>query len=125
MDPAFSRRGEHPTTFERELLANHATLAPRTDDDLWLMLGKRIGAESLLVVLDELGSLKLWVPTREQLVRRVWLAIRDREIQRLRDEQHLTTNEICLRLGVKPRTVRRVVHRRPVSAAPIHAKQRA
>lgn len=125
MDPAFSRRGEAPTSFERELLANHGQHAPRTDDDLWMLLAQRIGLENLMAVLDEVGGIKLWVPTREQLVRRVWVDLRDREIRRLRQEHHLSTCEISARLGVNPRTVRRVVHGRPVSAAPIREKQRA
>jgi hypothetical protein len=111
--------------FERDLLAHHGEHAPRTSDDLWLVLVKRIGIDALLVVLDEIGGLKVWAPTRTQLVRRVWLDLRDREIRRLRTDGRLSTSEISAAMGVNPRTVRRVVHPGPVSAAPVHAKQRA
>lgn len=125
MDPAFSRRGESATAFERELLTHHAHHAPRTGDDLWFVLVKRIGIDALMGMLDEIGGLKVWVPTRQQLVRRVWLDLRDREILRLRTEKRMTTCEISAAMGVNPRTVRRVVHPGPVSAAPNRAKQRA
>lgn len=124
MEPAFSRRGEPATTFERELMQQRDIRGLLSEQELWLDLARRVGLDTLLLVFDEMGGRKTWIPTREKFVHLAWSETRNREIHRLHD-QRLSIGEISRRMGVDKRTVRRVVQHRPFCAAPNHEKQRA
>lgn len=71
----FSRRGEPPTAYEIELLA------AASSDNVWAQLAQLIGAKALLVVLDELGSEKIHIPTRAGLMQRLHTPLRDERIR--------------------------------------------
>ncbi|NMW25278.1 helix-turn-helix domain-containing protein [Rhodanobacter denitrificans] len=124
MDPAFSRRGEPATAFERNLVTHCGVTPARSEQELWLDLARRVDLDALFAILDEMGGRKAWVPTRETFVRLVWSAIRDSEIRRLHAGGN-SFRSIASQLGIAPRTVTRVMHRRPFSATPKRAKQRA
>ena len=64
MDPVFSRPGEAPTDFERQLLDCADVSHPSTTRELWLLLAKRAGLDALLMMLDEFGDGHVWVPSR-------------------------------------------------------------
>lgn len=124
MDPAFSRRGESATPFERELMDQPDIRGLQSEQELWVDLAKRVGLDNLLLIFDEMGGRKVWIPTREKFVHLAWSEIRNREIHRLH-AQRLSIGEISRAMGVDKRTVRHVVQRRPFSAAPNREKQRA
>lgn len=54
--PAFSERGEKPTVYECDLLAQCCEPDPRMVRQLWINIAQRIGIQALCVVLDELGG---------------------------------------------------------------------
>jgi hypothetical protein len=124
MDPAFSRRGEPATPFERELLQHRGTPPAHSEQELWVELVQRVGLDALLHIFDDMGGRKVWIPTRETFIRLVWSDLRDAEIHRLHAAS-MTINQIATRMGLNQRTVRHVVQRRPFSAAAKRAKQRA
>ena len=124
MDPAFSRRGEPATAFERELVHRYQPSRSETEQEVWMDLSRRIGLDELLLLFDMLGARKVWIPSRETFVRWVWVDLRDAEIRRLRAEGHSLRN-IAAAVGVENRTVTRVLHRGSFSATPDRAKQRA
>lgn len=74
-DNRFGKTGEKPTEFERSLLD-----ASNNIDDVWVLLGKRIGADALFAVLDEVPGMILSVPSRAGFVKRLYLPQRDQEI---------------------------------------------
>jgi hypothetical protein len=124
MDPAFSRRGEPATAFERELVQRCQPSRPETEQELWMELSRRIGLDELLLLFDMLGARKVWVPSRETFVRWAWVDLRDAEIRRLRTEGR-SLRSIAAAMGVDNRTVTRVLHRGSFGATPERAKQRA
>ena len=101
----FGRRGAPPTEFEVALLARCADC-----DDRWVAVGKRIGAEALFAVLDELGGEILSAPSREMFVLRLYQPHRDAEMLELATAG-VPTMEIARTYGVNENTVRRAVAR--------------
>ena len=124
MDPAFSRRGEPATAFERELVQRCQPTRPETEQEVWMELSRRIGLDGLLLLFDMLGGRKAWIPSRETFVRWAWVDQRDAEIHRLRALGR-SLRDIGAAVGVDQRTITRVLHRGSFSAAPGRAKQRA
>lgn len=103
----FSGRGDTCTPFEQALV-DHNEL----DDSVWTTIAKRIGATNLAVVLDELGSEKIHVPTREDFFQRLYRPLRDAEIQYLADVVGLNQPEIAARLEVSQGLVSKALSRR-------------
>ena len=124
MDPAFSRRGEPATAFERELVQRCQPSRPETEQELWMELSRRIDLDGLLLLFDLLGARKVWVPSRETFIRWAWVDQRNAEIHRLR-AQGRSLREIGSAVGVDQRTITRVLHRGSFSAAAGREKQRA
>lgn len=112
MEPAFSRRGEPATPFERELLSSAPVGEPTNAQQLWLVIARRIGMDELMVMLDEFGDAHVWVPTRSRLVQNLWGDVRDAEICRLRDVHGMSLTSIAKRMQVSRTTVGRVVRAR-------------
>lgn len=124
MDPAFSRRGEPATAFERQLVQCCQPSRPETEQELWMELSRRIGLDGLLLLFDLVGGRKVWIPSRETFVRWAWVDQRDAEIHRLRAHGR-SLREIGAAVGVDQRTVTRVLHRGSFGAAANRATHRA
>lgn len=107
MEPAFSRPGEPPTVFEREMLSNIRFDHPTRVNQLWLMLAQRIGLGELMLILDELGDTDVWMPSRRGLMSSLWNEIRDKEILRLANAG-ASQSAIARHLKTSRRTVARV-----------------
>jgi hypothetical protein len=103
-DKRFSGPGEPPTDFERELIATNTRL-----EELWADIGRAIGADALRVVLDRLAGEIVSVPTWSNLMRRLYLPLRDAEILRL--SGRLSEQELADRFGIAPANVRRARRR--------------
>jgi len=110
MEPAFSRAGESPTTFELHLVTSAQLGLPTQPKEQWIALAQRIGLASVMAVLDEFGDASVWVPSRSGLLQPLWAELREREVARLRAEGE-SISEIARKLGV---------HRRTVNRAPLH-----
>lgn len=123
MDPAFSRPGEAPTPFERELLAAIPRSEPKCASELWLVVAQAIGLDALMRMLDEFGDAHVWIPSRHRMIQSLWVDQRDSEIRRLRHEQRLSLAVIAERLCVSRKTVLRVARRRHGSAPPKRGTQ--
>jgi hypothetical protein len=105
MSKLFSAPGAAPTAHERDLFA--AQVSPSTDP--WVNVGKRIGLEALLVVLDEIGAVeRVYVPTRAAMMARLWRPVRNERIVRLA-EQQVPPEEIARLLHVSRGSVYRVL----------------
>lgn len=122
MDPAFSRPGELPTAFEQMLLGSSPVHCPSTPREQWLSLAQRMGLGGVLLVLDEFGGNRTWMPTREGLMRALWIDLRDNEIRRLHGQQ-LSARAIAKQIHISRRTVQRVVSSLHGSAPPKREKQ--
>lgn len=104
-DRPFSRRGEAPTEYEVALLAE-AARDPRAS--VWALIGARIGAQALAVVLDELRGEKIWVPPREAFFASLYEPIRNARIVALR-AQGRPAAEVAREFGLTPQHVNRIV----------------
>ena len=104
--PHHSRRGEPPTMLERELLA--AAAAERNVRSIWVVIGGRIGANALAVVMDELGGAQCKAPKREAFFARLGRARIWARICELR-AQRLPVDQIAAATGVSVRTVSRAL----------------
>ncbi len=74
-DPRFGQGSEPPTDFEVELIMEQDGI-----DDVWLEVGKDIGADALFRLLGRIGGEIVSVPTRQSFVRRLYIPRRDQEI---------------------------------------------
>lgn len=84
--PEFSRVGEPSTAFERQLVAQADTAAPREAFAQMVLLAQRIGVEALLVLLDEFGGEKIHIPKRSNFFGELWRPLRDAAVRKaLRD----------------------------------------
>ena len=106
----FSRRGEPATEFERALVANADDGACREQVAMFLDLARRIGVDALLAVFDELGDLRVNVPSRATWFGVLWRQQRDAEIFR-RLANGDSTYEIANSLGLSVRTVQHIAQR--------------
>lgn len=104
-DRRFGAGGEPPTDFEERLLDQCDNL-----DDVWVQIGKRIGARALFALMDEASGLLLSVPTRESFVRRLYIPARDREFLAMR-ERGMSVAQIARECGLGPRAVSRGIDR--------------
>lgn len=107
-DRPFSRRGEAPTAYESALL-EEAARQPQ-GDNVWVLIGSRIGAQALAVVFDELAGEKIKVPTREGFFRALFEPIRDARIVALADAGVPTLN-ISRDFGISRRRVQMILRR--------------
>lgn len=107
-DRPFSRRGEAPTDYETALLAE-AARAPGVEN-IWVLIGSRIGAHALAVVFDELAGEKIKVPTREGFFRALFEPIRDARIIALA-ERGTPTAIIARQNGISARRVQMIIRR--------------
>jgi hypothetical protein len=107
-----SERGNPTTQLERELLA--AAASTPSCSNAWLIIGHRIGADALAVVLDELAGEKVHVPSRADFFGAL---VRERTDAQIRElyAQGRTANELAARFGIKPRTVWWILQGRPQS----------
>lgn len=100
----FSDPGDPPTDLEVQLLA-------RSDDWVISALVAIVGVHSTLLICDELGGgTPLPVPTRRELVRRLYRPARDAAIceEAARGATHL---ELMDRYGLSRSSLRRVLRR--------------
>lgn len=104
-DRPFSRHGEQPTAYEVALLTE-AAAAP--DASVWALIGARIGADALAVVLDELRGEKIWVPPRETFFASLYEPRRNARIVELRAAGH-TAATLAREFGLTPQHVNRIV----------------
>jgi hypothetical protein len=107
-DRPFSRRGEAPTAYESALLTQAAREAG--GDNVWVLIGSRIGVEALAVVFDELAGEKIMVPTREGFFRALFEPIRNARIIALA-ECGTPTDVIARENGLSVRRVQMIVRR--------------
>lgn len=124
MEPAFSRRGEAATPFERDLIAQLDASTLRSEQELWIHLARRVGLDALLLIFDEMGGRKVWLPTRETFVQLGWDDIRRNEMLRMRAAGK-SLREVARTFGVSRTTVIRVTSPRPFGVTPDREKQRA
>ena len=68
----FSRRGDEPTQFELDLVAQADTTRITDAQGQWLILAQRYGLAAILGVMDEFGRDKVRVPSREDFLIAVW-----------------------------------------------------
>lgn len=106
----FSRPGDPPTEFERELLA-------RADSESsWVAIGQRlmrelgpeVGANAWAIVMDEIGRQHLFVPARRTQFEALWRDERNSLILALCARPDWTIAEIARHLGVTQHLVRQV-----------------
>lgn len=102
MRSRFSRRGEPTTEAERHLLKTSAA------DDAWVAIGQRIGADALAVVMDELGTLNVRVPSRCEFFAKLWRPERDAQI-RAHHRVGISVDDIAQRFGMSRPNVLRIV----------------
>lgn len=98
-DCRFSGVGDPPTVFEEQLLSC------ADQEDLWVLIGQRIGARALFILFDEIGGEKVNVPKREVFQQRLYRPLRDAMVRALSREQHLNNSEIAQRTGLSRQTV--------------------
>ena len=72
-----SERGDMPTQFELDLIANADTSRITDATGQWLLLAQRIGLHAVLAVLDEFGREKVFVPSRKGFIGAVYTPIRN------------------------------------------------
>lgn len=107
MEARFSRRGEQPTLFEVGLV-NHSSEEHLTEmRSLWLVLGKRIGANALATVLDELGGSTVHVPDRGTFFGLLYSRMRDAQIRQARGDG-VCSAELARRFGLSQRQIARI-----------------
>lgn len=106
-DKQFSGPGDRPTMFETELLAS-----AQQPDDVWVLIGQRIGAEALFAIFDEIGGEKVSVPSRESFVRRLYQPQRDEAIVHAFAELGLPLDDIARSFGLDRSVVGKIVRRR-------------
>lgn len=107
-DRPFSRRGEAPTEYESALLAE-AARHPGVEN-IWVLIGSRIGAQALAVVFDELAGEKIKIPTREGFFRALFEPIRDARIVALA-ARGTPTATISREYGLSQRRVQMILRR--------------
>lgn len=127
MDPVFSRPGESPTAFERQLLENADVHHPATAQELWLLIAKRAGLDALMVVFDEFGNGAMWVPSRRTFFNSLCGPLLEQMIVTL-TEQQVSQREIARRLRMSHTQVQRIAagHARGTTAhgsAPAHREK--
>jgi|APThiThiocy_ev2_2_1041544.scaffolds.fasta_scaffold05953_8 hypothetical protein len=110
MDPVFSRPGEAPTAFERQLLDAAAVHHPSTTQELWLLIAQRAGLEALMVVLDEFGNGAVWVPSRRTFFNALGGPTLENMITTLLD-QDVSQREIARRMCMSHTQVQRIAAR--------------
>ncbi|HPG93681.1 MAG TPA: hypothetical protein PLR28_03895 [Dokdonella sp.] len=76
----FSSKGCPITAFERSLLVRGCGESDWVA--VWVELMQRIGVEPIVAIMDEFGSEKIHVPTRESFFGALWRAMRDAEVRR-------------------------------------------
>lgn len=107
----FSRPGEPPTDAEVALLM-------QTDDWVISALVSVVGPHSTLLICDELGGgTPLPVPTRVELVRRLWRPARDARICE-EAARGATLMELMDRYQISRSSLRRVLRRGGVRCPP-------
>lgn len=110
----FSSRGESATRFEVALIAAciDSGQCPHVivNSELWLRVASRIGVDSLMVVLDEIGGAQVNVPTRRMFVAELWRPQRDEAIVRLHAAGH-STRAIGRTIGLDHSEVHKVIRR--------------
>lgn len=107
----FSTAGHPVTELERKLIESSTVDDPDTCADLWVSIGKRIGVENLVIVLDEFGAQKPHVPTREMFFRSLYRPHLDALIVKMHEVDHLSLGEIGRRLNKSKHTVHRALAR--------------
>lgn len=114
----FSERGNAPTDFERQLVARmtHAAndVALSDSSAAWLSLASRIGLDALLIVMDEFGTEKISVPTRNGFLADLWRPLRDAEVLRLLGNGE-RASVIGAALGITAENVRQISARTRVT----------
>ncbi len=106
----FSRRGDRVTDFERLLVSECDVIALTDIRAVWLSIARRIGIDQLAIVLDELGTEKVHVPSRENFFGMLWQRQRDAEIVR-RLGNGEPAADIARDYGMSVRVVRHVGQR--------------
>lgn len=114
MDPVFSRPGEAPTGFERQLLEGAHVARPVNTRELWLLIAQRAGLDTLLTVLDEFGDGSVWVPSRRTFFASIGRPALEQAVGSM-IELGLSRREIARRLCMSPTQVHRIAIRRGTS----------
>jgi hypothetical protein len=101
---AFSKTGDPCTDFERALLDKAKIPAPQNLREQWVSIGQRIGADNLVIVLDEFASTRPYVTPRRLFFADLYRPLRIDSVVFLRG-QGFSGAEIAKRLGISERTV--------------------
>jgi len=102
----FSHRGEPVTVFEMRLVSE-AAINPRPEktSELWIAIAKRIGIDNLAIILDELGTEKVHVPSREEFFAALYRPLRNRQIVDMRQATGASLREIGKSFGLTHKAV--------------------
>jgi hypothetical protein len=100
----FSKIGEPCTELERHLLLSANIPAPSNSTELLITAGKKIGADNLAIVLDEMGGSHAFIPKRYSFFADLYRPLRVTLVLDLR-KQGYSGREIAERLGISERTV--------------------
>ena len=101
----FSRRGQPVTIFEAQMVAEAVISKPDKDSSRWVLLAQKIGVDNLMIVLDELGTEKIHVPSREHFFQALYRPLRNRQIRDMRVRTGESLRAIGSRFQVSPDTV--------------------
>jgi hypothetical protein len=107
----FSAGGDPPTDFEIRLLQASQAESPwvLVGQRLMLELGPRVGATALALVLDELGTEKIYVTPRRNFFERLWGVERDAKICALALRNEWSYGEIAQMFKVSKQYVFQLV----------------
>lgn len=100
----FSKMGEPCTELEKHLLLSADIADPNNSHELLIAAGKKIGADALAVVLDEMGGSHVFMPKRYSFFAELYRPLRVTIVLDLR-KQGYSGREIAERLGISERTV--------------------
>jgi len=92
--------------FEHMLIESAAMETPKNTRDQLVLIAKKIGADALAVVLDEIGGGgRVYLPSRANFFAELFRPVRQETVLRLKREQKLNGPEIARLLGISERTV--------------------
>lgn len=105
MSRQFSERGLPVTAFERALVAQADTARLTDASGQWVLLAQKVGLEAIVAIMDEFGTEKIHVPTRQQFIQALYRPVRNAQIQALA-AGGMPAGEIAQRMGM----CRQMVH---------------
>ncbi|MDR3389937.1 MAG: sigma factor-like helix-turn-helix DNA-binding protein [Rudaea sp.] len=101
----FSKPGDPCTEFERCLLAGAEVPQIKDTGDQWVIVGKRIGADNLVIVLDEFSGMHAMnITSRRAFFAELYRPLRVERVLALRRDG-LSGAEIAREMGISERTV--------------------